>query len=325
MTKVFVHTWAPDDVLTDLNALFAVDHVDVFKTGPLPAEVFAERMAGNDGILVLTPLPYVDGTMIANNAGTLKVIANVAVGVDNIDVDAATRNGVLVTNTPGVLTHSVADMALGLVLAVARRIVESDAYTRAGKFQGPSFPLFWGADVHGETLGIVGMGRIGQEVARRAAGFDMNIVYHNRTPLDGETEAALGANWLSLDDLLATARYVVLLTPLTAETTHLISGERLRQMRDDGYLINVARGPVVHEVALLEALRNKQIAGAALDVYEFEPKVTDGLTDLDNLVLTPHIASGTVKTRHAMVRLAADNLIAALTGKPVPSPFNRVG
>ena len=319
--SVFVHSWVPDDTLAQLKADFDVEHVDVFATGVLAPPDFARRLAGKAGLLVLGA--RVDEAVLMANAGTLKVVANCAVGVDNIDVPAATRNGVLVTNTPGVLTEAVADMSMALLLAVARRVVEADRFTRAGKFAGLSFPLFWGAEMSGETVGVVGMGRIGQALARRARGFGLKVVYCNRRPLDPSIERETGAEWLPLEDLLRRARYVVLLTPLTPETRHLIDAERLALMRPDSYLINISRGPVVHEAALLAALRDRRIAGAALDVFEFEPQLTLGLTELDSVVLTPHIGSATVETRHAMVRLAARNLTAALKGETVPNPVNK--
>ncbi len=322
MDSVFVCSWAPDDVLQALNSRFDVEHVNVFDTGPLPREEFDGRLAGKAGAMLLAA--KVDADMLEAHASTLKVVANVAVGVDNIDVEAATRLGIQVTNTPGVLTDAVADMSMGLLLAAGRRIVESDRYTREGKFQGLSFPLFWGADLRGETLGIIGMGRIGQEVARRARGFGLRVVYNNRNRLASDREEDLGATYLSIDQLLGESRYVILLTPLTDETRHLIDADRLAMMRKDAFLINVSRGPVVHEQALIDALRGGRIAGAALDVYASEPRLTEGLVELDNVVLTPHIASGTVDTRHNMARCAASNLIAVLNGETAPNPVNLV-
>lgn len=321
--SVFVHTWAPDDVLADLEQRYEIDYVNTIDVGFLPADKVAAHAAGKVGIIVLQA-PVVADVFTAN-AGTLKAVASVSVGVDNIDVPAATKAGVQVTNTAGVLNDAVADMAMGLLLAAGRRIVEADRYTRAGKFQGSNFELFWGAKVKGETLGIVGFGRIGREVARRARGFGLNIVYHNRNRVDSEIEKELGATYVSLEDLLKQSRYVILLTPLTPETTHMVNAERLALMRKDGFLINISRGPVVHEEALLAALQAGQIAGAALDVYEFEPKVSPGLMALENVVLLPHIASGDVETRHAMVRVAAQNLTAALSGERVSHPVNRIG
>ena len=320
--SVFIHSWVPRDVLADLRARCDVDHHDFFEHGPLPPAELARRIAGKAGVMTIqTEIP---GAVIAANAGTLKAIASVSVGVDDIDVAAATAADVLVTNTAGVLDDAVADFAIAMLLAAGRRIVESDRYTRAGKFAGPSFPLFWGARVKGERLGIVGLGRIGREAARRARGFGLEIAYRNRNRVAPEVEEELGARYLSLEELLTTSRYVLLQLPLTPETTHLIDAGRLALMRKDAYLLNISRGPVVHEAALVEALRAGAIAGAALDVYEFEPKVHTALRGMDNVVLTSHIASADVETRHAMVRLAARNLKAALAGEAPPNPVNRV-
>jgi len=319
---IFVHSWMPDDVRADLEAHFDVDQANIFETGPLSRDAFSRRLAGKAGVIVQQA--RVDADLLAGHADTLKVVANVAVGVDNIDVEAATRHGVLVTNTPDVLTEAVADMSMAILLAVARRVVEADRYTRAGKFQGNPFPLFWGADISGETLGIVGMGRIGQALARRAKGFGLRIVYNKRTPLSADRERELEAEWRDLDELLETARFVILLTPLTPETHHLINAERLTLMRPDAYLVNISRGPIVHEEPLVAALKEGRIAGAALDVYEFEPKFDQALAELDNVVLTPHIGSASTGTREGMVLLAARNLRAALLGEPVPSPVNKV-
>ena len=320
--SIFIHSWAPDYVLADLRARYDVDYYNFFRNGAMPPEELARRIAGKAGVMTIqTAIP---GAVIAANAGTLKAIASVSVGVDDIDVAAATAAGVLVTNTAGILDDAVADFAIAALLAVGRRIVESDRYTRAGKFAGPSFPLFWGARVRGETVGIIGLGRIGRATARRARGFGLKIVYHNRNPVAPEIEAGLGARYLPLEELLAASRYVLLHLPLTPETTHLINAERLALMRKDAYLLNISRGPVVHEDALVEALRAGAIAGAALDVHEFEPNVHPALREMENVVLTSHIASADVETRHAMARLAARNLKAALAGETPPNPVNRV-
>lgn len=323
MESVFIHSWTPDDVLADLRARYEVDRFDFFEHGVMPQDELARRVAGKTAVMTLQI--RIPGEVIAANAGTLKVVSSISVGVDDIDVAAATRAGVQVTNTAGALDDAVADFGMAMLLAVGRRVVESDRYTRAGKFAGPSFPLFWGARVKGETLGVVGLGRIGRRTALRARGFRLNIVYHNRNRVAPEVERELGARWLPLEELLATARYVLLQLPLTPETTHLIDAERLALMRRDAYLLNVSRGPVVHEAALVEALRSGRIAGAALDVYEFEPRVSEGLKSLDNAVLTSHIASADVETRHDMVRLAARNMKAVLDGEAPPNPVNRVG
>ena len=324
MTKasVLVASWAPEAVLADLRRHFTVEHVDIFETGMPSPDELARLAAGKSGLMVhMVPI---GADLLAASAGTLKVVANASAGVDNVDVAAATAAGIQVTNTPGVLTEAVADFAMALLLAVARRLVEAEAYARAGKLRGLSFPLFWGASTGGETLGIVGMGRIGQAVARRARGFGLKVTYHNRNRVAAAVESDLDATWLPLEALLRTARYVLLLTPLTDETRHLIGAEELAAMREDAYLINISRGPVVDEQALLEALRNAAIAGAAIDVYEFEPKITPGLEALDTIILTPHIASATVASRHAMIETAAANLKACLLGEPVPNPVNEV-
>lgn len=323
MESVFIHSWTPDDVLADLRARYEVDRFDFFAHGVMPQDELARRVAGKTAVMTLQI--RIPGEVIAANAGTLKVVSSISVGVDDIDVAAATRAGVQVTNTAGVLDDAVADFGMAMLLAVGRRVVESDRYTRAGKFAGPSFPLFWGARVKGETLGVIGLGRIGRQTALRARGFGLNIVYHNRNRAAPEVERELGARRLPLEELLATARYVLLQLPLTPETTHLINAERLALMRRDAYLLNISRGPVVDEAALVEALRSGRIAGAALDVYEFEPRVSEGLKSLDNAVLTSHIASADVETRHEMVRLAARNMRAVLDGEAPPNPVNRVG
>lgn len=323
MESVFIHSWTPDDVLADLRARYEVDRFDFFAHGVMPQDELARRIAGKTAVMTLQI--RIPGEVIAANAGTLKVVSSISVGVDDIDVAAATRAGVQVTNTAGVLDDAVADFGMAMLLAVGRRVVESDRYTRAGKFAGPSFPLFWGARVKGETLGVIGLGRIGRQTALRARGFGLNIVYHNRNRAAPEVERELGARRLPLEELLATARYVLLQLPLTPETTHLIDAERLALMRRDAYLLNISRGPVVDEAALVEALRSGRIAGAALDVYEFEPRVSEGLKSLDNAVLTSHIASADVETRHEMVRLAARNMKAVLDGAAPPNPVNRVG
>ncbi len=317
---VLAHTWLPDDLKTRLEGRFAVDYHDVFTEGLLEPATLAERLRGAAGVLLLGS--YAGADLFEACAGTLRVVANIAVGVDNIDVTAATRHGVLVTNTPGVLDAPVADMTMALVLAAGRRLAEGDRFVRAGRFRTHPFQLLWGADIGGESLGIIGLGRIGKRVATRARGFEMKVCYHNRNRLPAHEEQELGVEWRDLPDLLAESRYVVLLCPLTPETRHLIGADELAAMRSDAFLINVARGPVVHEQALVEALYNSEIAGAALDVYEFEPKLDPALRGLDNVVLTPHIASATRTTRLAMIELAARNLEAALTGGEAPTPVN---
>ncbi|HLS90617.1 MAG TPA: D-glycerate dehydrogenase [Limnochordia bacterium] len=276
---------------------------------PTKEEVI-EGVRGKDALLCLLTEEITAEVMDA--APDLKVISNYAVGYNNIDVEAATARGIVVTNTPGVLTETTADFAWALLMAVARRVVEADRFTRAGKFQGWGPLLFLGSDVYGKCLGIIGMGRIGQAIARRARGFDMRVLYYNRRRVDPAIENELQATYVPLDELLREADYVVLTVPLTPETHHLIGPRELAMMKPTAYLINPARGPVVDEKALVEALKNRTIAGAALDVFEEEPKLTPGLTELDNVVLAPHIASATTETRTKMAIMAAENLLAVL-------------
>lgn len=244
-----------------------------------------------------------------------KVIANYAVGYNNIDIEAAKERGIYVTNTPGVLTEATADIAFALILAVARRIVEADKFVRQGEFVGWKPKLFLGYDLYGKVLGIVGMGRIGQAVARRALGFGMHVLYHNRNRLPKEVEAAYNAKFVSLDELMAESDFISIHTPLTKETFHLIDRRRINLMKRTAILVNTARGPVVDEVALYEALKEGRIAGAGFDVYENEPALTPGLEKLDNVVLLPHIGSATYETRERMSEIVALNVIDVLEGR----------
>ncbi len=252
----------------------------------------------------------IDKEIIEANSN-LKVISNYAVGYNNIDVPAATSAGIPVCITPGVLTETSADFAWALLMAVARRVVAADRYTRDGKWNGWGPMLFLGNDVHGKTLGIVGMGRIGQAVARRAEGFGMRVLYHSPSP-----KPDVKGSHVELDELLTESDFVSLHCPLAPATTHLIGARELDLMKTNAYLINTARGPIVDEGALLKALSNNEIAGAGLDVFEREPEILEGLCQLDNVVLAPHIASATLETRTQMGILAAENAIAVFEGKP---------
>ncbi|OGG05421.1 MAG: D-glycerate dehydrogenase [Candidatus Glassbacteria bacterium RIFCSPLOWO2_12_FULL_58_11] len=249
----------------------------------------------------------------------LKVIANCAVGYNNIDLHAAAERGIVVTNTPGVLTETTADLAWALILALGRRVVESDRYTREGRFGGWAPELFLGTDIYGKTLGIVGLGRIGAAVARRAAGFSMKLIYHSRSRKP-ELEKALGAGYRELDSLLAEADFISLHTPLDPGTRHLLDRRRISLMKPGSFLINTSRGPLVDEGALVEALASGKLAGAGLDVYENEPELHPGLAGLPNTVLLPHIGSASTETRVKMARMAAENLTAVLTGRTPPNP-----
>ncbi len=250
----------------------------------------------------------------------LKAVANYAVGYNNIDVAAAGAHGIQVMNTPDVLTETSADFAWALLMAAARRIAEGDVMTRAGEFTGWQPELLLGKDVFGSVLGIVGAGRIGQAVAARARGFSMTVLYHNRQRLPEALESQLGMEYVSLEQLLQQADFVSLHCPLTPETRHLISTEQLAMMKTDSILINTARGPVVDELAMLDALQKGVIAGAALDVYEWEPNITQGLRELSKVVLAPHAASASRATRETMAWMVTEDVAAVLAGKTPQNP-----
>ncbi|HXE75213.1 MAG TPA: D-glycerate dehydrogenase [Candidatus Xenobia bacterium] len=252
----------------------------------------------------------------------LRVVANVAVGFDNIDVASATTRGIAVTNTPGVLDDSTADFTWALLLAVARRVVEADRFLRDGKWKGWDLMLMLGADVHGKTLGILGLGRIGRKVAERARGFAMRVLYHDAARAPASLERELGVQWAEKDELLRASDFITLHVPLLPSTRHLIGARELATMKPTAYLINAARGPVVDEAALVEALERKRIAGAALDVFENEPQVHPKLLAMPNVVLAPHIASASVETRTRMAVMAAENAVAVLEGRRPPNLVN---
>lgn len=280
-----------------------------------------EGIKGKDALLCLLT-DTIDGELMDANLN-LKVISNYAVGFNNIDVDAATQRGIPITNTPGVLTETTADFAWTLLMATARRIVEGDKFTRAGKYKGWGPMLLLGCDVYGKTLGIVGMGRIGQAMARRAIGFDMKVIYFDEYRLSQDKEKELGVEYMSFEEVIKTADFVSIHVPLMDSTHHLFKKEEFEMMKENAILINSARGPIVDEKALVEALKNKTIAGAGLDVYEDEPLLASGLAELDNAVLAPHIASATVETRTKMATMAAANVLAALEGKVPPNIVNK--
>jgi glyoxylate reductase len=287
---------------------------------PLPKPDLIARLKDKEGLVCLIT-DTIDTEVLAA-APRLKVVANVAVGYDNIDVRAATARQIVVTNTPEVLTETTADFAWALLMAAARRVVEADQYVRAGKFNRWEFMLFLGGDINGKTLGIVGFGRIGKGVARRARGFNMRILYHDAFRADGATERELGATFVDKATLLKESDFVTLHAPLLPETRHLIDTADLKLMKRTAYLVNAARGPIVNEAALVQALQEGWIAGAALDVYEEEPKVHPGLVSLPNVVLTPHIASASGETRVRMATLAVENCLAVLERKRPLTPVN---
>ena len=282
-----------------------------------------EKLQGCHGVFT-SGSERIDADLLAQ-CPNLKICANMAVGYNNFDVPAMTAAGVLATNAPDVLTETTADFGFALLMATARRVTESEHYLRAGHWNKWSFDMFAGSDIHGSTLGIVGMGRIGQGIARRGAhGFGMKVIYHNRSHLSSELEAQCKARYVSKTELLKTADHVVLVVPYSPESHHTIGAAELALMKPTATLINIARGGIVDDAALAAALKEKRIAAAGLDVFEGEPQVHPDLLTVPNVVLTPHIASATLPTRMAMANLAADNLIAVLSGKAPLTPLNSV-
>ena len=286
---------------------------------PLDQQSIREAAEGCFGIVSHLKDPI--GPVVLSTPG-LKCVSNVAVGFDNIDIPTATSNRVMVTNTPGVLDESTADFAFALLIAAARRVVQADTYTRQGNYKGWEIDLMLGTDVHDATLGIVGIGRIGRGVARRAKGFNMRVLYSDTNPLVPEMEQQLGATHVDLSRLLAESDFISVHVPLTKETHHLISTAQFGHMKPNAILVNTSRGPVVDEAALVEALKAHRIAGAGLDVYEREPAVHPGLIALHNVVLAPHIASATTRTRSEMSAMAARNMATAVRGGKPPNLLN---
>jgi len=287
---------------------------------PLGRAELIARLKGRQGLVCLIT-DAIDAPLLAA-CPDLKVVANVAVGFNNIDVAEATKRGVVVTNTPDVLTETTADFAWTLLMATARRVVEADRYVRDGRFTQWKFMLLLGGDIHGKTLGIIGFGRIGRAMARRAHGFDMHVLYQDAVAADPATERELRATRTDTATLLRESDFVTLHTPLLPETRHLINAQTLKTMKKTAYLVNASRGPVVDEAALAQALKEGWIAGAGIDVFEREPEVHPALMGLPNAVLAPHIASASSDTRLKMANLAVDNCLAVLEGKTPPTPLN---
>jgi len=318
--RVFVARRIPDDGL-DL-VLEACDAVVWPDELPPPRDELLRAIEGCDGVLALLT-DRVDDEFLDRAGAGLKVVSNYAVGFDNIDVPACTRRGIPVGNTPGVLTETTADLAFALLMAAARRLPEGDRYVRGGQWKtwGPLTLL--GPDVHGSTLGIVGFGRIGQAVARRAGGFGMEILYHDVNELPADVSGPLGATYLPLDELYARSDFISVHVNLTAETRHLINADALGKMKKTATIVNTSRGPVVDQAALYEALRDGVIWAAALDVTDPEPiLMSDPLMTLDNCLVVPHIASASRPTRGKMAQMAAANLIAGVRGERLPTPVN---
>lgn len=323
--RVFVTRQIPRPGLDKISEYYEVDLWPEYT--PPPYEVLLSKAKEYDGLVTLLT-DKVDCTLLKEGQPNLRIVAQYAVGFDNIDLECATKYGVYITNTPGVLTEAVADFTWGLILAITRRIVEADAFVRSGEWYSKKtgwHPLMMlGFEVNGKTLGIIGMGRIGRAVAERARGFKMRVLYYDAYRLPPETEEKLGAEYVPLETLLRESDIVSVHVPLTKETYHLISEKELRMMKPTAYLINTARGKVVDTEALVKALKEKWIAGAALDVFEEEPLPPDHpLTKLDNVVLAPHAASATTETRTKMAMLVAENLIAFLKGVVPPTLVNK--
>ena len=289
---------------------------------PPPYEVLSEKVRDAEGLLSLLT-DKVDAALM-DAAPNLKVVSNLAVGYDNIDVAEATRRGIPVSNTPEVLTSTTADLAFTLLVSAARRVVEAEKFTRAGKWKTWGPALMLGQDIHHATLGIIGLGRIGKEMAKRGKGFDMTVIYYDEYPAPVEIEKQLGLRRVStLDELLTEADFITIHVPLTEATRHLIGENEFEKMKPTAVLVNSARGPVVDQKALYNALKSGQIFSAGLDVTEVEPiPQDDPLLTLDNVIILPHIASGSFVTREKMALMAADNIIAGLKGKPLPNCVN---
>jgi glyoxylate reductase len=309
--RVFVSRRIPQE---GLDILLAACDVEVNDSDePLSPAQLVDRVKGHVGILCLLTDDIDDAVLQASPQ--LKVVANIAVGYDNIDIQAATRRRIMVTNTPGVLDDTTADFTWCLLLASARRLAESERYARAGRYTGWGIMLLCGQDIFRKTLGICGLGRIGRGVAKRATGFEMRILYTDAVQASAEVERELGARFVDKETLFREADFVTLHVPLLPETHHYVSVKELSLMKQTAHLINASRGPVVDELALVQALREHWIAGAGLDVYEHEPQMAPGLAELDNVTLAPHIASASLETRTNMAVMAATNLVDALQGR----------
>jgi glyoxylate reductase len=314
--KILISNVLPQEALSLIPADVEVDYHE--SDTPMSRSELMTRLRGKDG-LVCHIITTIDEEVLAASP-SLRVVSNVAVGYNNIDAAAARRRSIVVTNTPDVLTETTADFAWTLLMAAARRVVEADQFARSGQWKRWQWDLLWGVDIHGKTLGVVGFGRIGRAVARRALGFNMRVLYTDTVRADDATERDLRASAVDLETLLRESDFVTLHTLLIPETRHLINERTLRLMKKTAVLVNAARGPVVDEAALVRALTEGWIAGAGLDVFEEEPKIHPGLLPLRNVTLAPHIASASYDTRVAMSTLAVRNCLAVLEGKAAITP-----
>ncbi len=319
MMKIYITRMVPDagiKILKDNGYEVAVNPEDRVLT---KEELIAALKDQNYDALFCLLTDKIDGEAMDAFGPQLKIVANMAVGFDNIDTEEAKKRGIMVANTPGVLTGTVAEHTFALMLAIAHRIPEADKFTRAGKYIGWAPMLLLGNDLSGKTLGVIGLGRIGSRVAHHAAkGFEMKVLYYD-VKRNEEFEREFAATYLPIEDLLKQSDFVSIHVPLLETTRHFIDAERLKLMKPSAYIINTSRGPIIDEIALAKALADKTIKGAALDVFEFEPKITPELLELDSVILTPHIASATEETRSKMSALAATNIIEALEGRMPPN------
>jgi glyoxylate reductase len=314
--KIFISSGCEDEARALIPRNFAVDlHAG---TDSLPRAELIARLKDKDG-LICQITDVIDDEVLASAPG-LRVVSTIAVGYNNVDVAAARRRGVVVTNTPDVLTETTADFAWALLMAAARRVVEADHFARSGQWKRWEWRLLWGTDVHGKTLGVLGFGRIGRAVARRALGFGMRVLYCDAVRADASVEQELNATFTDMDTVLREADFVSVHAPLVPETRHLVNEAALKKMKKTAVLVNAARGPIVDETALVRALSEGWIAAAGLDVFEQEPVIHPGLLPLANVVLAPHIASASHETRIAMATLAVRNCVAVLEGKPPLTP-----
>jgi glyoxylate reductase len=316
--KVFLTRLLPPKAMEQLNLFFDISYNP--KDRQLTRKEIIIGASGKEGLITMLSDPI--GKAVIQQCASLKIIANYAVGYNNIDLEAATARKIIVTNTPGVLTETTADLAWALILAVGRRLVEGDQLVRSGRWKGWAPTQLLGQDIHGKTLGIVGMGRIGREVAKRAQGFSMQILYHSHKPIEPVKERKLKAQFVPLQQLLTSSDYLTLHVPLSTQTHHMIGKQQLLAMKPTAYLINTSRGAVVDEKALIELLHQGRIAGAGLDVFENEPRIPAKLLRLKNVVVLPHIGSASTETRTRMGLMVAENLKAVSKGRTPPHQVN---
>ena len=310
--QIFVTRQIPQEGLEILKDYCQVEVSEY--DGVIPRSLLLKRVKDTDGLLVLLT-DKIDKEVISAAGKRLRVISNYAVGYNNIDIGEATKKGIMVTNTPGVLTETTADLAWALLMSIARRIVEGDKFVRAGKFRGWEPMLLLGTDIYEATLGLIGFGRIGQAMARRAKGFNLKVLYYDKNPVSPIMEKELGVSRAGFDEILRKSDFISIHVPLNEETFHLIGQKELSIMKKESYLINTARGPIIDEKALVKALKDGVIRGAALDVFENEPEIEQELMSLDNIVMVPHIGSASYQTRTKMAIIAAKNILSALKGE----------